>query len=117
MPALEQGFSGSVVRKLQRKLKKLGFSPGRLDGVFGKKTRAALIRFQKSRGLVADGIAGPRTLAALNLKIDERIISVIPLVTVDVVRQMFPFTPESSIETNLPFVLTALEKEKLTDKS
>jgi peptidoglycan L-alanyl-D-glutamate endopeptidase CwlK len=29
---------------------------------------------------------------------------------------MFPITPQSSIETNLPFVLTALEKEKLTDR-
>jgi peptidoglycan L-alanyl-D-glutamate endopeptidase CwlK len=116
MPALEQGFSGSAVRKLQRKLKKLGFNPGRLEGIFGKKTRAALIRFQKSRGLVADGIAGPQTLAALNLKIDESITSVIPLVTVDMVTQMFPFTPQSNIGTNLPFVLTALEKEKLTDK-
>ena len=117
MTALEQGSKSPQVKNVQRKLKKLGFNPGRLDGVFGKKTRAALIRFQKSRGLVADGIAGPRTLAALNLKIDESITSVIPLVTVDVVTRMFPFTPESSIETNLPFVLTALEKEKLTDKN
>jgi peptidoglycan L-alanyl-D-glutamate endopeptidase CwlK len=95
----------------------LGFNPARLNGVFGKKTRAALIRFQKSRGLVADEIAGPRTLAALNLKIDESITSVIPLVTTDIVTRMFPFTFQSSIETNLPFVLTALEKEKLTDKN
>jgi peptidoglycan L-alanyl-D-glutamate endopeptidase CwlK len=117
MSVVRQGSSGPAVRKLQRKLKKLGFNPGRLDGVFGRKTRAALIKFQKSRGLVADGIAGPWTLAALNLKIDECITSVIPLVTVDVVTQMFPFTPQSSIETNLPFVLAALEKEKLTDKN
>ena len=116
MTALTQGTKGPEVKKLQRKLKKLGFNPGRLDGVFGKKTRAALIRFQKSSGLFADGIAGPRTLAALNLKTDECIASIIPLVTVDVVTKLFPFTPHSSIETNLPFVLTALEKEKLTDR-
>jgi putative chitinase len=114
---LKQGSSGPTVRKLQRKLKKLGFNPGRLDGAFGRKTRAGLIKFQKSRGLVADGIAGPRTLAALNLKIDECIASTIPLVTIDMVTQMFPFTPQPSIETNLPFVLTALENEKLTDKT
>ena len=113
---MKQGSSGPAVRKLQRKLKKLGFNPGRLDGVFGRKTRAALIKFQKSRGLVADGIVGPQTLAALNLRIAERLTSIIPLVTMDIVTRMFPFTPESSIETNLPFVLTALEKEKLTDK-
>jgi len=65
---LKQGSSGPTVRKLQRKLKKLGFNPGPIDGIFGKKTRAALIRFQKSRRLIADGIAGPQTLAVLNLK-------------------------------------------------
>jgi len=114
---LKQGSSGPAVRKLQKKLKKLGFNPGPLDGVFGRKTRAALIRFQKSRGLIADGIASPQTRAALNLKTDKRIASVIPLVTVDRAIQMFPFTPQPRIETNLPFVLAALENEKLTDKA
>ena len=98
-------------------MKKLGFNPGPMDGIFGEKTRAALIRFQKSRGLVADGIAGPQTLAALKFNLDECIASVIPRVTVDVVTDMFPFTPLSNIETNLPFVLAALENEKLTNKA
>ena len=117
MTALKQGLRSPEVKKLQRKLKKLGFNPGPLDGVFGNKTSAALIRFQKSRGLAADGIAGPQTLAALKFNLDECITSVIPRVTVDVVTDMFPFTPLSNIETNLPFVLAALENEKLTNKA
>jgi peptidoglycan L-alanyl-D-glutamate endopeptidase CwlK len=116
MTASKQGSKSPQVKNVQKKLKKLGYNPGRLDGIFGKKTRAALIRFQKSRGLVADGIVGPQTLAALSLRIAERLTSIISLVTMDIVTRMFPFTPESSIETNLPFVLTALEKEKLTDR-
>jgi len=36
------------------------------DGIFGKNTKAAVIAFQKKQGLIADGIAGPQTLAELN---------------------------------------------------
>jgi peptidoglycan hydrolase-like protein with peptidoglycan-binding domain len=36
-----------------------------VDGYFGTETRAAVRRFQRRAGLVVDGIAGPRTLAAL----------------------------------------------------
>jgi peptidoglycan hydrolase-like protein with peptidoglycan-binding domain len=37
------------------------------DGVYGKRTRAAVRRFQRSQGLAVDGVAGPQTLAALGL--------------------------------------------------
>jgi peptidoglycan hydrolase-like protein with peptidoglycan-binding domain len=37
------------------------------DGVYGKRTRAAIRRFQRSHGLDVDGVAGPQTLAALGL--------------------------------------------------
>lgn len=36
------------------------------DGIFGKNTKAAVVEFQKNHGLIADGIAGPQTLAELN---------------------------------------------------
>lgn len=50
---------------IQRRLKALGFDPGTPDGIAGAKTEAAIRAFQKSRGLVADGRAGPITVAAL----------------------------------------------------
>ncbi|MEA2385186.1 MAG: resuscitation-promoting factor RpfB [Solirubrobacteraceae bacterium] len=37
------------------------------DGVYGKRTRAAVRRFQRRQGLTVDGVAGPETLAALGL--------------------------------------------------
>jgi peptidoglycan hydrolase-like protein with peptidoglycan-binding domain len=37
------------------------------DGVYGKRTRAAVRRFQRRHGLAADGVAGPQTLAAMGL--------------------------------------------------
>lgn len=54
------GSRGADVIYLQTKL---GVRPN--DGIFGPITRRAVIKFQKSRGLVADGIVGPKTWAAL----------------------------------------------------
>src|SRR5260370_28785171 len=67
MPTLKQGSSGPDVTNLQQKLKDLGFDPNGVDGNFGPGTRDAVIAFQQSKGLQADGIAGPQTLAALQL--------------------------------------------------
>jgi putative chitinase len=65
MPVLKQGSSGPAVKDLQLRLKDLGFDPNGVDGVFGPGTRTAVIAFQQSKGLQADGIAGPATMAAL----------------------------------------------------
>jgi peptidoglycan hydrolase-like protein with peptidoglycan-binding domain len=53
------------VRRLQRRLRLAGESPGPIDGRFGSLTDAAVRRFQLRRGLAVDGIAGPDTRAAL----------------------------------------------------
>jgi len=45
----------------QQWLEDLGFDPGPVDGKPGRKTQAALREFQKSRGLEADGVWGPKT--------------------------------------------------------
>jgi putative chitinase len=67
MPVLRQGSSGPDVKDLQQKLKDLGFDPNGVDGNFGPGTTNALIAFQQSKGLQADGVAGPDTLAALQI--------------------------------------------------
>jgi peptidoglycan hydrolase-like protein with peptidoglycan-binding domain len=53
------------LRDVQQALTDLGFSPGAIDGVDGRNTRNAVRAFQMSKGLGADGIAGPATKAAL----------------------------------------------------
>lgn len=52
-------------KSVQRRLHKLGFNPGPIDGIRGRMTTAAVKRFQESKGLVADGIVGPQTTKAL----------------------------------------------------
>jgi hypothetical protein len=63
--AIGLGDRGSAVQTMQTTLVQLGFDPGGVDGVFGPKTLKALIRFQQSRNLQADGILGPQTAQAL----------------------------------------------------
>lgn len=53
------------VRQLQHALRRLGWQPGPVDGLFGPRTEAAVKRFQRSAVLVPDGIVGPRTSGAL----------------------------------------------------
>ncbi len=64
--SLRPGARGEAVRSLQDKLRSAGFDPGSSDGVFGERTERAVRDFQQARGLKVDGIAGRRTLAALN---------------------------------------------------
>ncbi len=64
-PTLEKDARGAAVVELQRKLAAHGFSPGPMDGVLGPGTEAAVKSFQKSKGLVPDGVVGPKTWAAL----------------------------------------------------
>lgn len=113
---LKEDSQGQAVVRLQRQLKKFGFNPGKLDGDFGPATKAALIAFQKSRGLLADGVAGPRTLTALELLKSDALPSALAAATVTVVSKIFPFTPVDNISLNLPCVLNALRTERLVDK-
>ena len=55
----------TTVLDIQRRLTSLGYIPGPLDGITGRQTIAAVKQFQRARGLAADGIAGPQTLAVL----------------------------------------------------
>jgi len=50
---------------IQTALKTQGFDPGTLDGIWGRRTVAAVKAFQKARGLTADGVVGPHTSRAL----------------------------------------------------
>lgn len=61
------GSQGDEVRQIQTKLKNWGYFSDKIDGIFGPKTRDAVIWFQKKNGLTADGIAGPATLKAMGI--------------------------------------------------
>lgn len=53
---------------IQKQLNKLGANPKLVeDGVYGGKTLNAIKAFQASKGLTADGVVGPKTMAAMGL--------------------------------------------------
>lgn len=62
------GSRGDEVRRIQKKLKSLGYYKGAVDGVYGTGTQKAVRDFQKSCGIEADGIAGPKTIRYLGLE-------------------------------------------------
>lgn len=117
METLKKGSKGESVKRLQTALAEKGFSPGVVDGDFGNATLAALIAFQKSSNLLADGIAGPKTLFALGLTDDPAPADFLSKFSAAKVCQMFPFTPKANISKNLPFVLEGLRFYSLTDKT
>lgn len=68
---LKQGSKGDLVKAVQTKLIKWGYLTGRADGIFGAKTKTAVIRFQRKNGLTADGVIGTRTAQALVISLSS----------------------------------------------
>ena len=64
-PLIRQGSRGVYVLIAQEDLNTLGFRTGGLDGVFGAQTRNAVINYQRSRCLTAEGIVGCNTWLSL----------------------------------------------------
>lgn len=64
-PLLKRGSISNYVLVAQDDLNTLGYRTGGLDGIFGAQTRNAVIQYQKSRGLSADGIIGCNTWRSL----------------------------------------------------
>ena len=142
MPLLKRGSSGPDVLTLQSALKQLGFDPNGMDGRFGGGTEAAVKAFQRSKGLTPDGIAGPNTMAALQANaavagadvtgattsaatstttgttVPDTATSITNCtVTPAACTKMFPGVPIKNIETNLPFVMEAMQAAGLGDKN
>ena len=63
--SLKVGSTGDEVRKMQNRLKELGYLKGSADGDFGAATESAVKSFQAQNGLAVDGKAGTATLNKL----------------------------------------------------
>lgn len=131
MAMLQRGSKGKDVIEVQERLEEVGFSAGKIDGDFGRATEIAVINFQKSQGLLADGIVGPNTLKSLfkgknlrtkpkpvpkNIKVKHEDIT--KRITVSLVTKLFSKSArvKRNIDKYLPSVLKALKEQKLTDR-
>jgi putative chitinase len=117
METLKEGSRGGDVMLLQRRLTERNFSPGEIDGIFGPGTEAAVLAFQRSQGLLADGIVGRETAAALQFSQSELPVAEgMPKVTVPIAAKMAPGAPLSNVKSNLPIIIDALQSAGLTTK-
>ena len=66
-----EALTTTETKTVQTKLKRWGYYTGAIDGIYGPKTKAAVISFQKKNGLVADGIVGAKTAAALGMTLTK----------------------------------------------
>ena len=60
-------MKGELVKEVQRRLEKLGFHSGPIDGVYGPQTAAAVQAFQDARRLLIDGEVGSTTARVLGV--------------------------------------------------
>jgi hypothetical protein len=67
----EPHMLGPTVKRIQRALQAAGFQCGPADGDFGPHTHAAVVAFQLSCGLVADGEVGPLTAKRLGVTLEQ----------------------------------------------
>jgi hypothetical protein len=65
MRTIRKGDKGEAVKVCQQRLNSQGFGPLATDGIFGEKTKQAVIQFQQSSNLTADGIVGDKTWTIL----------------------------------------------------
>ena len=63
--------SSADIKLVQKKLKNWGYYTGAVYGIYGSKTKAAVLLFQKRNGLVQDGIVGNKTLAAMGISLSS----------------------------------------------
>ena len=66
---LTMGSRGERVALIQQRLKQWGYYTGAVDGVFGRGTYNAVVRFQRQNGLAVDGQVGRKTAAAMGVSL------------------------------------------------
>ncbi len=66
---LTMGSRGEKVALIQQRLKDWGYYTGDVDGVFGRGTYNAVVRFQRHNGLSVDGQVGKKTAAAMGISL------------------------------------------------
>lgn len=102
---LKKGDKGDEVKDVQQQLKDLGYDVGKVDGIFGKDTQAAVKLFQARNALTVDGKVGQRTLARLfspdAVPADGKAPEVLPDTEPDTEPDVEPDTePDTDVDTD-----------------
>ena len=72
--AYSQGYESEIVFQTQKNLQELGYNPGPIDGIWGKKTQSTLKKFQHDNGLSMTGKLDSKTKEKLGIISLEKIL-------------------------------------------
>ena len=83
------GDENEDVSKLQQVLKNKGYFDVDVTGYYGYITETAVMEFQSDNGLTVDGVAGPRTFAALGMSVSAstNIAPIVKIRSIDSIRE------------------------------
>ncbi|MDS1030297.1 peptidoglycan-binding protein [Bacillota bacterium LX-D] len=95
-------MTGPDVRNVQERLASLGYYSGKVDGIYGKVTAAAVQNFQNAVGLTADGVVGPDTWNALGLPKDPININHEYSISIDVQKFRLTLLKNGVIQATYP---------------
>lgn len=97
-----------AVKASETLLKKLGFNPGKIDGLFDKKTRNAVRAFEKQQGLKVDGVISAGEL--------DKMKKLTKGVTLGQLHAIMPSLPMSKARQYLPFLNAAMAEAKINTR-
>lgn len=108
--APSQGLNerSGAVKASEKLLKRLGFNPGKLDGLFDRSTLKAVKAYEKSQGSKVDGVIGTNQLAQMT-KLSKG-------VTLGQLHKIMPSLPMSKAKAYLPFLNRAMAEAKINTK-
>ncbi len=112
---LKKGSQGASVEELQGKLREAG-AKIQVTGAFDEPTLRAVQEFQKSHGLVADGVVGPKTWTAFETRGQTEFLCGTIRVDLSTVLRMCPGAPEENVRQNLPRILKELDSRALANE-
>ncbi len=108
--APSQGLNerSGAVKASETLLKKLGFNPGKIDGLFDRNTLKAVKAYEKSQGSKVDGVIGTNQLAQMT-RLSKG-------VTLGQLHKIMPSLPMSKAKAYLPLLNRAMAEAKINTK-
>ena len=107
-PAQRLWEKSGAVKASEKLLKKLGFNPGKVDGLFDRKTASAVKAFEKRQGLTRDGV-----ISAGELK---KMKALTKGVTLSQLHRIMPSLPMSKARAYLPLLNRAMAEAHINTK-
>lgn len=106
---------GGAVLRAQILLDRANFGPGEIDGVYGSTMRGAIVGYQATKGLDANGMIDANTWASLNRDAEPALVTYI-ITAEDVAGPFIPIPPDIMEQAKLPALGYASPAEALGEK-